>query len=80
MAACYAGAWDGPTSVFSHAPATVILGQLPAQEGEDLIVLDQHDAHKRILYEKLRENLEAAPVTLENPTVAMLTEDLATEA
>jgi DNA mismatch repair protein MutL len=51
-----------------------------AQEGEDLIILDQHGAHERILYERLRENPKAAPVALETPAVAMLPEDLAPEA
>ena len=43
-------------------------------------MLDQHGAHERILYEKLRENPKAAPVALEDPAVAMLPEDLAPEA
>lgn len=50
-----------------------------AQEGEELIVLDQHGAHERILYERLSESLEAAPAGLTKPVVAQLPEDLAPE-
>ena len=51
-----------------------------AQEGDDLIVLDQHGAHERILYEKLRENPGAAPIALEHPVAAVLPDDLVPEA
>ena len=51
-----------------------------AQEGEDLVILDQHGAHERIIYEKLRENPEAAPVPLERPATAILPENLYPEA
>ncbi|MDQ3363715.1 MAG: DNA mismatch repair endonuclease MutL, partial [Actinomycetota bacterium] len=51
-----------------------------AQEGDGLIILDQHGAHERILYERLRENPEAAPATLDYPVTAILPEDLAPEA
>ena len=54
-------------------------GTFVAQEGDGLIILDQHGAHERILYEKLRENPEAAPATLERPVTAILPEDLAPE-
>ncbi|HZF59896.1 MAG TPA: hypothetical protein VEZ19_15645 [Rubrobacter sp.] len=49
------------------------------QEGDGLIILDQHGAHERILYERLRENPEAAPATLESPATAILPENLAPE-
>jgi DNA mismatch repair protein MutL len=51
-----------------------------AQQGEELIVLDQHGAHERILYERLSESLRAEPVPLSDPVVAQLPEDLAPEA
>ena len=51
-----------------------------AQEGDDLIILDQHGAHERVLYERLLKNPNAAPVALPNPIVVRLPEDLAPEA
>jgi len=51
-----------------------------AQRGEELIVLDQHGAHERILYERLSKSLRAEPVPLPSPVVARLPEDLAPEA
>ncbi|MGB3681271.1 MAG: DNA mismatch repair endonuclease MutL [Rubrobacteraceae bacterium] len=50
-----------------------------AQEGEQLIILDQHGAHERILSERLLESVQSAPAKLENPVVAHLPEDLAPE-
>jgi DNA mismatch repair protein MutL len=50
-----------------------------AQEGEELIVLDQHGAHERVLYERLCENPRAEAVPLPGPVVARLPEDLAPE-
>jgi DNA mismatch repair protein MutL len=50
-----------------------------AQEGEELIVLDQHGAHERILYERLSENPRAEAVPLPTPVVARLPVDLAPE-
>jgi DNA mismatch repair protein MutL len=50
-----------------------------AQEGEELIILDQHGAHERILYERLSRNPRAEAVPLAGPVVARLPEDLAPE-
>ena len=51
-----------------------------AQEDEELIILDQHGAHERILYERFSESLRAEAVPLPTPVVAQLPEDLAPEA
>ena len=50
-----------------------------AQEGDEIIILDQHGAHERILYERLSENMRADAVPLPDPIVARLPEDLAPE-
>lgn len=67
------------------AAELVAIGQLAgrcvlAQEGEELIILDQHGAHERILYEKLREDSSGEPVELHRPAVVRLPEELAPEA
>jgi len=51
-----------------------------AQEGEELIVLDQHGAHERVLYERFLKDAKATPVRLSSPVVVRLPEDLAPEA
>ena len=50
-----------------------------AQEGDELIILDQHGAHERILYERFSASLRAEAVPLASPVVAQLPEDLAPE-
>jgi DNA mismatch repair protein MutL len=50
-----------------------------AQEGEDLIILDQHGAHERILYERLQKDPRGEPVRLPRPVVVRLPDELAPE-
>lgn len=75
---------DSPTSREPGGSELEVIGQfagrcIVAQEGEDLIVLDQHGAHERILYERLRRDLRSEPVPLVRPVVVRLPEDLAPE-
>src|SRR5215208_2458071 len=65
---------DGLTLIGQFAGRCII-----AQEGEELIVLDQHGAHERVLYERLSENPRAEAIPLPSPIVARLPEDLAPE-
>ena len=51
-----------------------------AQRGEELLVLDQHGVHERILYEKLSHNPLQSPTPLNDPVAVTLPEDLAPEA
>lgn len=50
-----------------------------AEMNEDLIMLDQHGAHERILYEKLLKNLRGTPTDLPSPLAVQLSADLAPE-
>ena len=51
-----------------------------AQRGNELIILDQHGAHERILYERLLMNPQGTPVMLSSPVVVRLPGDLVPEA
>jgi DNA mismatch repair protein MutL len=51
-----------------------------AQEGDELIILDQHGAHERILYERLLKNPKSTPFELPAPVIVKLPEDLVPEA
>ncbi|MGB3635466.1 MAG: DNA mismatch repair endonuclease MutL [Rubrobacteraceae bacterium] len=74
---------NGP--VEEEAPSELsLIGQFAgrcilAQEGEKLIILDQHGAHERILYERLSESVQSVPAQLRHPVVAHLPEDLVPE-
>jgi DNA mismatch repair protein MutL len=50
-----------------------------AQEKEDLIILDQHGVHERIIYERLLKDPKGEPVQLPIPAIVRLPEDLAPE-
>ena len=50
-----------------------------AEVNEELIILDQHGAHERILYEKLLKNLRGKPANLSAPVVVQPPADLAPE-
>jgi DNA mismatch repair protein MutL len=74
----------GPTPPEEGTNELILIGQFAgrciiAQEGEELIVLDQHGAHERILYERLSKNPRAEAVPLPGPVIARLPEDLAPE-
>ncbi|HEV8044605.1 MAG TPA: DNA mismatch repair endonuclease MutL, partial [Rubrobacter sp.] len=56
---------DGLTLIGQFAGRCII-----AQEGDELIILDQHGAHERILYERLSKNPRAEATPLPSPVVA----------
>ena len=75
-----------PGGGVSEEPGTelVPIGQfagrcIVAEMGEELILLDQHGAHERILYERLQKSVKAEAVKLEEPVTARLSADLAPE-
>ena len=51
-----------------------------AERGDELLIIDQHGAHERVLYEKLRKDLRGTPARLPSPVVVRLPADLAPEA
>ncbi len=50
-----------------------------AEAGEELLILDQHGAHERVLYERLLENPAGRAVETSLPLFVQLPEDLAPE-
>ena len=63
-------------------PQHVIIGQLfktyiLVQNQDELVMVDQHAAHERVLYERYKNNFDVAPGTLLLfPEVVTLTNDL----
>lgn len=67
-----------------QSPELRLIGQfagrcIVAQRGEELLVLDQHGAHERVLYEKLLEDPAGRMVELPSPLFLQLPGDLAPE-
>lgn len=75
---------DSPQPEKTKPTGLSVIGQfagrlIVAEENDELIVLDQHGAHERILYERLSENLRQPAARLPRPRAAQLPEDLAPE-
>ncbi|MGI8648922.1 MAG: DNA mismatch repair endonuclease MutL [Rubrobacter sp.] len=75
---------DSPQPDLETTTGLCVIGQfagrlIVAEENDELIVLDQHGAHERILYERLSRDLRQPAVRLYRPVVAHLPEDLAPE-
>lgn len=75
---------DSPQPEKESGAGLRVIGQfagrmIVAEEDDELIVLDQHGAHERILYERLSKDLRQPPVSLKRPVVAHLPEDIAPE-
>jgi DNA mismatch repair protein MutL len=65
-------------------PDTTALGQFAgrvilAQRGEELMLLDQHGIHERILYERLSEEPRRRPAPLSEPLAVSLPSELSPE-
>ncbi|CAN5644030.1 DNA mismatch repair endonuclease MutL [soil metagenome] len=60
---------SGPLSLVGQFAGRFIVAD---DGGESLIVLDQHGAHERILYERLSKNPEGRPIPLESPVIARM--------
>jgi DNA mismatch repair protein MutL len=74
----------GETPPEKRGSELVLIGQfagrcIVAEEGDELIVLDQHGAHERILYERLSRNPAGKAVALSRPVAVRLPEHLAPE-
>ena len=65
-------------------PALALIGQfagrcIVAQRGEELLLIDQHGAHERVLYERLLYGPPERPVALDPPRVVRLPGELGRE-
>jgi DNA mismatch repair protein MutL len=65
-------------------PELAVIGQFAgrlilAQRGEELVILDQHGAHERVLYERLAQRPAGEPEPLKEPAVVRLPEEVSAE-
>jgi DNA mismatch repair protein MutL len=51
-----------------------------AEAGDELLIIVQHGAHERVLYEKLQKDLRGTPANLPSPVVVRLPAELAPKA